>query len=141
MLFLLRVFEGFLAAAFWAFFDMGCVAAALRGLLRGPSFLAFLAAAPLAFFFAAFLSTIAIGCAGSSLVISSLILTSAATFALMSAASPAALACLTASPAASHCLTRASMLAGAAELSKLLPPASVLAMRARYSNIAAHSPR
>ena len=38
------------------------------------------------------------------------ILTSAATFALMSAASPAALACLTASPAASHCLTRASMM-------------------------------
>ena len=64
------------------------------------------------------------------------ILTSAATFALMSAASPAALACLTASPAASHCLTRASMLAGAAELSKLRPPASVLAMRDRYLEIA-----
>ena len=42
-------------------------------------------------------------------LIYALILTSAATFALMSAASPAALACLTASPAASHCLTRASM--------------------------------
>ena len=60
------------------------------------------------------------------------ILTSAATFALMSAASPAALAALTASPAASHCLTRASMLAGAAELSKLLPLASVRTMRDRY---------
>ena len=42
-------------------------------------------------------------------LIYALVLTSAATFALMSEASPAALACLTASPAASHCFTRASI--------------------------------
>ena len=71
VVFFLASLSAFFAAAFCAFLDMG-LSPPSAGLAAAWAF--FSAAA---FFFAAFLSTIAIGCAGSSLVISSLILTCA----------------------------------------------------------------